>query len=60
MLYFIIELYKYVFGILGHKLQAAVPILQWDFLNLNKKTMAKNEDIYQFSLAKIKYVRELS
>ena len=30
------------------------------FFNLNKKTMAKKEDISSFSLAKIQYLRELT
>ena len=37
-----------------------VPVLWWDFFNLNKKAIAKKENISSFLLAKIKYVRELS
>ena len=42
---------------MGHKLQVAVLVLQWYFF---KKTTAKKENISPFSLAKIKYFRELS
>ena len=35
-------------------------VLHWGFLNLNKKTKAKKEDISPFSLTKIKYIREFS